>query len=409
MSSYSKGKEFELRTKAILEEILDKSELELKLQNESEMWVVPRDSRIYHPKSYQYTFGPSTKTDVSIEDSSDIGSSHYLIIIECKCYTHSVGIDEIQEFTTRLHDLNATKGIFVTTNSFQSGAIACAKAHNIALVRINDKNETSWYLHRIQYNGGYTYNEVNDSFLQSDFSFSSIVVDGFNFSISLVDYLLDLFCIDEGKLKTVIPYYCDDEIKMKAQAFLGNLPYVRVSNKVLKFYAIKENILVDDEKDCCGFMGKCDFINRKISIDGSLYEQDENRYRFTFAHELGHAYLHQPLLKHLVADAHDNNVFDLKNCSKWEKRLEIQANHFAAFLLMPQIPLINIYMEVKNKLNYHPHALLRMDDNPTSIHDCKIMFYVLSRYFGVSKQVAMIRLRDENLLDEVANNPFSVF
>ena len=33
MSSYSKGKEFELRTKAILEEILDKSELELKLQN----------------------------------------------------------------------------------------------------------------------------------------------------------------------------------------------------------------------------------------------------------------------------------------------------------------------------------------------------------------------------------------
>ena len=46
-----------------------------------------------------------------------------------------------------------------------------------------------------------------------------------------------------------------------------------MSNKVLKFYAIKENILVDDKKDCCGFMGKCDFINRKVSIDGSLYEQ----------------------------------------------------------------------------------------------------------------------------------------
>jgi hypothetical protein len=54
MSSYSKGKEFELRTKAILEEILDKSELELKLQNESEMWVVPRDSRIYHQKWWIY-------------------------------------------------------------------------------------------------------------------------------------------------------------------------------------------------------------------------------------------------------------------------------------------------------------------------------------------------------------------
>ena len=35
---------------------------------------------------------------------------------------------------------------------------------------------------------------------------------------------------------------------MKAQAFLGNLPYVRVSNKVLKFYAIKEKIQREKEK-----------------------------------------------------------------------------------------------------------------------------------------------------------------
>lgn len=137
-------------------------------------------------------------------------------------------------------------------------------------------------------------------------------------------------------------------------------------------------------------------------------EGDMHRYRFTMAHELGHAYLQQPLLKHLVADAHDKDVLDLKNCSKWEKRLEIQANHFAAFLLMPQNPLINIYMEVKCKLNYPLESPLRMDDNATSIHDCRIMFSVLSEYFNVSKQVAMIRLLDEKLIDVGVNNPFMV-
>ena len=64
-------------------------------------------------------------------------------------------------------------------------------------------------------------------------------------------------------------------------------------------------------------------------------------------------------------------------------------------------------MEVKNKLNYPLHAPLRMDDNRDSIHDCKVMFKVLSEYFGVSKQVAMIRLIDENLIDIGVNNPFT--
>lgn len=182
MSTYSKGQSFELRTKAIIEKLLYNSELELKVGGESEMWIVPKNSQTFHQKSYEYTFGLSTKTDVSIEEPAQKGSSHYLIVIECKDYNHSVGI----------------------------------------------------------------------------------------------------------------------------------------------------------------------FINRKVFIDSSLMVEDMHRYRFTLAHELGHAYLQQKLLKHLVADAHDEDVLDLKNSSKWEKRLEIQANHFAAFLLMPQNPMINIYMEVKS-------------------------------------------------------------
>lgn len=68
MSTYIKGKAFELRTKAIIEKMLCNSELELKVGGESELWVVPKSSQTFHQKSYTYTFGASTKTDISIEE-----------------------------------------------------------------------------------------------------------------------------------------------------------------------------------------------------------------------------------------------------------------------------------------------------------------------------------------------------
>lgn len=103
MSTYIKGKAFELRTKAIIEKMLCNSELELKVGGESELWVVPKSSQTFHQKSYTYTFGASTKTDISIEEPTEKDSPTYLIVIECKSYnsSHPVGIDEIQEFNTR--------------------------------------------------------------------------------------------------------------------------------------------------------------------------------------------------------------------------------------------------------------------------------------------------------------------
>lgn len=57
MSTYIKGKAFELRTKAIIEKMLCNSELELKVGGESELWVVPKSSQTFHQKSYTYTLG----------------------------------------------------------------------------------------------------------------------------------------------------------------------------------------------------------------------------------------------------------------------------------------------------------------------------------------------------------------
>lgn len=403
------GEAFELRIKSVIESLLDKSELELKVEGNSELWIVPKGSHTFHHKKYKYDYHPDTYADIdlSIEEAYGANISKFIIVIECKCYTHAVGIDEVQEFVTKIGDLNATKGIFITNNRFQSGALACAKKHNIALVRINDKNETNWLLHRTMGYKGYMYHDHINALLNTDMTYSSVTIDGWDSSISFADYFMKLLKIKDHKLQTTIPYLTDEEIKKKAKAFLGNKSYERVSDLILKFYAIKERISIDDKHSLDGYLGKCDFINRIVSIDKSLFIEDTHRYRFTLAHEIGHAFLHLPILNHLLSEAHDNNVLDLKTCSSWERRLEIQANHFAAFLLMPQNPLINKYMEVKSNLNYPLSAPLRMDDNRTSVEDCNVMFSELSRFFGVSKQVVMIRLIDENLIDIGVNNPFT--
>ena len=63
-------------------------------------------------------------------------------------------------------------------------------------------------------------------------------------------------------------------------------------------------------------------------------------------------------------------------------------------------------MEIKQKLNYALMAPIRLDDNATSVHDCKILFSVLSKIFGVSKEAIMYRLLDEHLLDVGNTSPF---
>lgn|GEM_PF-6771403 len=57
-----------------------------------------------------------------------------LVLVECKQYERRVGVDELLEFRSRLEDLRAHKGIFVTSSDYQSGAVEFARANRIALL-----------------------------------------------------------------------------------------------------------------------------------------------------------------------------------------------------------------------------------------------------------------------------------
>ena len=99
---------------------------------------------------------------------------------------------------------------------------------------------------------------------------------------------------------------------------------------------------LDDE-----LSGMC-FYKNDVAIVGVNARHAPNRQRFTIAHEIGHIVLHNNVLR---KGAHVDKVITMlrrdPDSSGGEFQIEIQANQFAAALLMPNF-LIKKYMEENN-------------------------------------------------------------
>lgn len=85
----------------------------------------------------------------------------FVIIIECKMYTHPVKRDALVALQDKVQEMGAQKGILVTTASFQRGAIQYAKNKGITLIRLKGANG--------DFSPEY-YTDFTESFLRDDLS-----------------------------------------------------------------------------------------------------------------------------------------------------------------------------------------------------------------------------------------------
>lgn len=119
-------------------EILIRDLLSTKLKKE-----ITRDNfSLFSDKKYKGKSGHEHQIDVSAEIK--IAGFLILILVECKLYSRSVGIEDVLEFASRLEDIGAHKGIIISTKGFQDGAKKIAKSKGIALAIVSDlgiKNE----------------------------------------------------------------------------------------------------------------------------------------------------------------------------------------------------------------------------------------------------------------------------
>lgn len=133
----------------------------------------------------------------------------------------------------------------------------------------------------------------------------------------------------------------------------------------------------------------------EIYVDQDTQERVAKRYRFTLAHEMGHAVLHQKVYRELgVAD-----------CASWLRVqnevenddhywLEQQANTFAGFVLVPTKALLDAYQR-RESVAQARGAVLSLS-KPDTLH---IVAGDIAREFDVSTSVVEIRLRFEYKLD----------
>lgn len=112
--------------------------------------------------------------------------------------------------------------------------------------------------------------------------------------------------------------------------------------------------------------------NGNRAIIGVNWDHHPNRQRFTIAHEIGHLILHQG--ETYVDKGYRFNFRGLESGSG-TKNEEIEANRFAAALLMPTRLLKAIFQE-------HAFDLTGNDDD----------LRALAEKFGVSTQAMAIRL-----------------
>lgn len=81
--------------------------------------------------------GRERQVDISIRFEHSFYS--YFVAVECKDYKHAVPISEVESFVTKLEDLRADKGVMVSSNGFQQGAIETAATHNIELFTLEEE------------------------------------------------------------------------------------------------------------------------------------------------------------------------------------------------------------------------------------------------------------------------------
>ncbi len=141
-----------------------------------------------------------------------------------------------------------------------------------------------------------------------------------------------------------VPYLHDDELRSRAESFLDRhhherslpIPIEEIIELQLKWDIIPiPDLLVTYDVDA--------WITRDMTaiyVDEHVWANRLNRCRFSFAHETGHAVLHQKIFRCLAFDSTVTwKLVQAEIPDSSYVRLEYQANAFASYVLMPDYVL----------------------------------------------------------------------
>lgn len=360
---------------------------------------VSRYNEIFLHKQYASKTAPDVmlNPDITIEVYSNSNKETWsnLLVVECKNHGRKIDNSIYREFVGNLSDYprSGVRGIMVSSAGFTQQVITLAQSDNIALVVLSEQSDWETIIWRKI--NSFEQHQFGHKVLTGEASTSYPIVYSGNSFVTVSDLLQE--CGIPMSKALHIPFMEDNVICKKVEDILQNTKYLIKENFIdCCFSLIAPNYkfdFVEMQEDC---LGKCDFKEHVITINSSLSKHRQN---FTIAHELGHIALHSSIVENLfsIEDREsDKNTIISKSIYG---RMEYQANTFASYLLMPNIP----FMAEVNKLfkeNWITTGRLYHDYQPCNILFCNVVVGALSSKFNVSQEAVIVRLKRANLYIE---------
>ncbi len=183
-----------------------------------------------------------------------------------------------------------------------------------------------------------------------------LIFDGKNLTTSLVDALKeDGIAIKAHYIFNHIPYLSDTEIEQYANGLTRKdvKEKIKYCEKMMSHptdftldpfeHAKSQGVDYDKRKlSNHNQLGLFDIQNKHITLN-SDGEHHKERFRFTMAHELGHYILHANWFEKMSILSVGESLSTISSDNN-SRRLEIQANKFAAFFLMPKDLVAALYV-----------------------------------------------------------------
>lgn len=214
-----------------------------------------------------------------------------------------------------------------------------------------------------------------------------------------------------------------DSLRYAVMNKLGSDAEYGFENEIYLDYLISAGLLCDFEYTVKKGMddntlGKYDVFENKIWIfDGIRHKGREN---FTVSHEMGHCVLHRPMIldyfRKNPTEEKDQNytlVLHRDNVDGKVKRngnkidvIEMQANQFARYLLMPRNPFLTHYYKLIGNLNLSVDSFkyLSYIEKGERYNKCESDYLsiinVLSRTFQTSWSACGVHLKNLGYLDK---------
>lgn len=400
MNTVAKGDIFEKKVFVKFKELLEQDMLGLS----------SRFSKIFAKKLYAGHSGSKIVFDIAIESyHADSDSFSHLTLFECKDYSGPVQVEAIRDFSYRIKDAGAHKGYFITSGHFQEGVLNVARQEKIGLARMDASNSNvNWTLRRIGKDKNAIRQELRSGLISAETpQYPFIAMAEYEYYPSLFDFITKE--ITEPHTNIDIPYRSEEEIMNVVSGLTNNAGNYsrRDTTYLMQILSSPLGIkLIHNQQLPNGELGKCDFAQKIIYISSDL-SFDSPRWRFTLAHEIGHFVLHGFLYDGygIRASFEKEFCYDFNNIGQDSiRRLEIQANIFAAYLLVPEPALIYKYRLLNQEIGIRYFPQLFLDNQPCNIELCETVFSEIAQAFKVSKEVIKYRFLNKGWLTIGGNN-----